>query len=372
MKKNNYKYFQNKKLIIGILISLCIIVSSISIGFGIRHLQMKMNVEQNVYEPYSDVTMLQYSTDHDDYKNLSDYQRWGVKHITAAFMQQDMSGDHENIPYATWGGNIGNDNAKEQYDYINNSIMGYEKSRGKVTISMGGASGTPIWATKNATPENVAADIERIANQYYGKYLSEAHSIDFDIEGTFVSQLDATQILGKACKIVNQSTNVTNHNLNFILTLPVLPTGLTNDGFNTVNVFKENYNKNFRINLMCMDYGDWVANGNEMGQEAINSVTYTAKKVAPIFNVSVKELYSKYLGATPMIGVNDVTTEVFTFSDTEKFSKWARGVNLHSVGIWSLGRDFPSKYTYVSATASSYPKQKEDGEFSKTFLKYLS
>jgi chitinase len=46
------------------------------------------------------------------------------------------------------------------------------------------------------------------------------------------------------------------------------------------------------------------------------------------------------IGITPMIGVNDTTTEVFTLQNATDLVTWAKGqCYVNRLAFWSLGRD---------------------------------
>jgi chitinase len=45
------------------------------------------------------------------------------------------------------------------------------------------------------------------------------------------------------------------------------------------------------------------------------------------------------IGITPMIGRNDVSSEVFTAKDAHELLRFARGRGIGSLSLWSLARD---------------------------------
>jgi hypothetical protein len=45
------------------------------------------------------------------------------------------------------------------------------------------------------------------------------------------------------------------------------------------------------------------------------------------------------VGVTPMIGVNDVTTEVFTTQDAQQLLDFARSKQIGLLAMWSINRD---------------------------------
>ena len=49
------------------------------------------------------------------------------------------------------------------------------------------------------------------------------------------------------------------------------------------------------------------------------------------------------IGVTPMIGVNDVMTEVFTQASASQLATWAKAQSIGTLSMWSIGRDRPNQ-----------------------------
>jgi hypothetical protein len=97
--------------------------------------------------------------------------------------------------------------------------------------------------------------------------------------------------------------------------------------------------KDYFVNLMVMNFGEAV-HGNcvirqgqcDMSASAIQVVQDFAKQYQlPLHRIEV----------TPMIGVNDVQTNVFTVSDAQRLARFVRSSGLGGVHFWSLNRDEP-------------------------------
>lgn len=58
------------------------------------------------------------------------------------------------------------------------------------------------------------------------------------------------------------------------------------------------------------------------------------------------------MGVTPMIGVNDVTSEVFTPADAQLVEDFARSRNLGMLSMWSMARDTPGPLGQVTPVHS--------------------
>jgi hypothetical protein len=94
------------------------------------------------------------------------------------------------------------------------------------------------------------------------------------------------------------------------------------------------------VDIMTMDYGDGAAPnpGGMMGSYAIDAATATDAQVASVLGISDDAAWSK-IAVTPMIGVNDVTDEVFTLADARQLEAFAAGKHLAWLSMWSATRD---------------------------------
>eukprot|EP00731_Ephydatia_muelleri_P015487 Em0008g1207a len=93
------------------------------------------------------------------------------------------------------------------------------------------------------------------------------------------------------------------------------------------------------VNLMAMDYGQtpsqWICvlDDNkmcDMGASAIQAAKNLNKK----YGVPFTEI-----ALTPMIGMNDVTNEIFTIEDMKKVLEFGAKVGLAGLHYWSFDRD---------------------------------
>jgi hypothetical protein len=58
---------------------------------------------------------------------------------------------------------------------------------------------------------------------------------------------------------------------------------------------------------------------------------------------------------TPMIGMNDNTSEVFTVANTDTVVNYAVSNGLAGLHFWSLDRDTPCSSSWASPTCNSVP-----------------
>ena len=73
------------------------------------------------------------------------------------------------------------------------------------------------------------------------------------------------------------------------------------------------------------------------------------------------------VGVTPMLGVNDVATEVFSVADARKLVRFARAKHLGMLGMWALGRDRPCATPTAEASNRCSSVDSPAWAFSRSF-----
>ncbi|MFI2200275.1 carbohydrate binding domain-containing protein [Streptomyces sp. NPDC020192] len=239
-----------------------------------------------------------------------------------------------------WGDTlpIGNDS------YTDPEIARAKSEGASVIISSGGASGEPLaWTC--STQSSIDAGYQALINDY------GVTQLDFDVEGAAVADTGAAARQMQAMKDLKAS----NPDLRFSMTLPVLTSGLTNDG---VNILKAAKNAGIRIdvvNIMAMDY--YAGTGTEMGQGAVDAARAT---LAQMQSVDSGYAYAD-LGITPMIGKND-DGSTFTLADAQTVENFAAQNGVGRLAFWSVNRDQP-----CSGSANSLPTCSEISQNSLAF-----
>jgi chitinase len=233
----------------------------------------------------------------------------------------------------TWGGVSGANFAAENVPQLHAANLNY-------VVSTGGAAGT-FTCTSTAGMESFIA-----------RYASpNLVGIDFDIEGG-QSQSDIQNLVAAAAGAQAQYPN-----LQFSFTLATLAAsdgsygGVNSLGNEVVQAVKGSSLKKYAINLMTMDFGNAsssvcvVTSGScEMAQSAIQAV----KNLEHTYGIPASEI-----AVTPMIGMNDNTTETFTTADVNTLTSYAVSNGLAGLHYWSLDRDTPCSDTYASPTCDS-------------------
>jgi chitodextrinase len=231
----------------------------------------------------------------------------GVPGVTLAFLVDGGC-------TAVWGGGLGNvSNATfPNGTSVRSAIDSLTGAGRRVIISWGGAAGSVLSSCGNA------AQAQAMYQSVYNAYPNISGQ-DFDIEGGVNLAVLAPALAG--LKAANPTKSVS-------LTLPVLPTGLVPAGLAIVNAVHGAGLRPDTINIMAMDYGPANDNGGNMLLSAQQAAQATRAQTGDM------------IGVTPMIGVNDVASEVFTLSNAEAFVSWARGQTyINRLAFWSMSRD---------------------------------
>jgi hypothetical protein len=232
-----------------------------------------------------------------------------------------------------WGGVSGANWAAENVPQLHAANLNYVVSTGGAagTFTCGSTSGMESFIARYASPNLVG--------------------IDFDIEGG-QSQSDIQNLVAAAAGAQAQYPN-----LQFSFTLATLGAsdgsygGVNSLGNEVVQAVLGSGLSNYVINLMTMDYGNAsssvcvVSSGScEMAQSAIQAV----KNLEHTYGIPANKI-----AVTPMIGMNDATSETFTIADVNTLASYATGNGLAGLHFWSLDRDTPCSDTYASPTCNS-------------------
>ncbi|MFI5798925.1 cellulose binding domain-containing protein [Streptomyces sp. NPDC051677] len=267
----------------------------------------------------------------------------GVKEYTLAFVT-DGGGCTPK-----WGGvtDLGSDGVAAQ-------IGALRAKGGDVRVSFGGASGAELATTCSSADALATA---------YGKAVDrfELTKVDFDVEGGALPNTAANTRRAQAIAKLQQQ----HPGLDVSFTLPVMPEGLTQDGVSLLSNAKANGVKAATVNVMAMDYGP--AYSGDMGTYAEQAATATQAQVKSVFGLSGSAAW-KAVAVTPMIGVNDVTSEVFKVEDASQLVAFAKSKGLGRLSMWSATRDKQcpgGAKNYADATCSSILQA--DSAFSKAF-----
>ncbi|MFJ9560533.1 cellulose binding domain-containing protein [Streptomyces fuscichromogenes] len=196
---------------------------------------------------------------------------------------------------------------------------------GDVRVSFGGASGSEL-ATTCSSADALATAYGKVVDAY------KLTKVDFDVEGGALPNTTANTNRAKAIAKLQAS----HPNLDVSFTLPVMPEGLTQDGVNLLAGARSNGVRISAVNIMAMDYGP--AYSGDMGTYAIQAATATQAQIKSVLGLSDSAAW-KTVAVTPMIGVNDVSSEVFKVDDATQLVDFARSKGIRWLSMWSATRD---------------------------------
>ena len=270
-----------------------------------------------VFAPYIDLGLTA------SWQLLTIQQQSGIKVFTLGF----VVGNGGCTP--TWGGvgaTVANDTLPNGTTILS-LVQGVRAAGGDVIISFGGASGTEL-ALGCTTVSSLQAAYQSVLNKY-SVNSSTPVRLDFDIEGGAITDQASVNRRNQALVGLKNA----NPNLVISYTLPVLPTGLVASGVNMLNSIKASGLNVNVINIMAMDYGSANDNGGQMGLSATQAATNTRNQV-------LAAGLTASIGVTPMIGINDVNTEIFQLSDATMLLNFANANSYISrLSMWSVSRD---------------------------------
>ncbi|MFD0379630.1 cellulose binding domain-containing protein [Streptomyces sp. NPDC127112] len=231
-------------------------------------------------------------------------------------------------------------------DKVAGQIGALRARGGDVRVSFGGAAGREL-ALNCASADELAAAYGKVVDQY------RLTKVDFDIEGGALSDTAANTRRAQAISRLQKS----HPGLDVAFTLPVMPEGLTQPGVALLADARRSGVRIDSVNIMAMDYGP--AYGGDMGQYAIQAATATQAQLKSVLGLTDQAAW-KALAVTPMIGVNDVASEVFSVSDATQLVEFASAKGIGRLAMWSAARDRQcpaGALDHADATCSSVLQQ---------------
>jgi hypothetical protein len=206
-------------------------------------------------------------------------------------------------------------------------------------VSTGGQAGVFTCSTQ--------AGMQSFISTYLS---SQMVGVDYDIEGGQTAA-DIDNLVAQTAWAETQYPN-----LRFSFTLATLAAsdgsygGLNTLGDSVVKAIQAAHLPRYTINLMVMDYGTTsaancvVVNGTcEMGQSAIQAV----QNLEHTYGIPASQIE-----LTPMIGVNDSSSEIVSLTDVDTITGYALAQGLVGLHFWSLDRDTPCPSPSSTALAT--------------------
>ena len=241
---------------------------------------------------------------------------------------------------SSWGGAYTLAAANQQLA-VGARIAQLQQEGEQAIVSFGGQANTSL---------DVACTSATALTSAYQSVISAYHltTIDLDIEGAALDNSAATERRAQAIAALERS----DPRLKVWLTLPVEPSGLQDNALSAISAMLREHVSLAGVNVMTMDFTTPPAAGRTMAQLAQDALTATHGQLATVYpqygvKLSSQQIWQR-LGATVMIGQNNIQQEVFTTADARTLAGFAGANHLGRISMWSVNRD--------SQCGSSFPE----------------
>lgn len=256
--------------------------------------------------------------------------------------------DPKNPCRPSWGGAYTLDGAGSLLE-LDRRIAQLRQAGGDITLSLGGLNNSEL-AVACTDDTRLASAYRQLVKRY------DVRTLDLDIEGTAVADQASLQRRVAAVAAVQQERADAGKPLAVWLTLPVSPSGLTDDGVAVVRGMLEGGVQLRGVNVMTMDFNNGEARPDMLALST-SALNGTHKQLSDLYlrlgrKLTSPQVWSR-IGATPMIGQNDIDAERFTLDDAEGLARFAVDHGLGRVSMWSINRDAPCRGTFANVVVHS-------------------
>jgi chitinase len=302
-----------------------------AIGFGVWQFASKETPAASaksdavpVYSPYVDVT------------NTPTYpfQLPSSNPVSSVYLSFIVS-DKDEACTPSWGTFYTLDSAEQGLD-LDARTAQLRSQGGSVMVSYGGQANTEL-AVDCTDPTKLQQAYLEPVQRYHAK------AIDLDIEGANLADTAANARRATAIAAVQKQLAAEKKPLKVWMTLPVASSGLTAEGIAAVQAMLKAGVKVAGVNAMAMDFGPGEGAAQDMIGTIERSLVATQAQVQTLWRAaglpSSASAAWGHIGVTPMLGVNDVTSERFTIKDAHELAEFVNKRGIPRVSAWSLNRD---------------------------------
>ncbi|MFA9262537.1 MAG: chitinase, partial [Undibacterium sp.] len=279
---------------------------------------------------------------------LYDFEQLGST-ATSDIVLSFIVADRNDPCVPTWGTYYTLDKAAAALD-LDRRIARLEQQGGRIAIAFGGALNSELALA--------CQDQDALFDAYHS-VIERYHidTIDLDLENQNLKDTEAGSRRASVIARLQAEYRNTGKNLAVWLTLPVSPSGLTQEGTDSIAQMLSSGVDLAGVNLMTMDYGAGRAEGQTMLDASQKALIETHRQLGVLYqragiNLNSVSLWRK-VGATPMIGQNDFPDEVFTAEDAQAFNEFSRLQGIGRMSMWSANRDIPCGENYVDTKVVS-------------------
>ncbi|MEE1759198.1 MULTISPECIES: chitinase [unclassified Streptomyces] len=236
---------------------------------------------------------------------------------------------------------------------VKSRISALTDTGASVRVSFGGASGTELARACDSSSELAEA---------YGAALDAAGSTaaDFDVEGDALEDSDSVDLRSEAIALLQKDRP----ELSVSFTLPVMPSGLDDDGVALLDSANDHGVQVSTVNIMTMNYAS--SYDGDMGDYAERAAEATHEQLMDVFGTSESTAWGA-LALTSMLGVNDVDNETFTLEDAAQVREFAEGKGVAWVSMWATFRDRECGDGANDELVDCSGVDQEDGAFGEVF-----
>ena len=308
-----------------------LVVVLCALGFGVWQLLSKETPAASaksdavpVYSPYVDVTNTP----------IYPFQLPSSNPVSSVYLAFVVS-DAEEPCTPSWGNFYTLDSAGQALD-LDARTAQLRSQGGSVMISYGGQANTELAVDCTDPAQLQQAYLEPIQRYH-------AQAIDLDIEGASLADKAANARRATAIAAVQKQLAGEKKPLKVWMTLPVSSHGLTAEGIAAVQAMLKKGVTLAGVNAMTMDFGPGEGASHDMLGTIERSLDATQAQVQSLWRgaglASGAGAAWGHVGVTPMLGVNDVTSERFTTKDARGLAKFVKERGIPRVSAWSLNRD---------------------------------
>jgi cellulose synthase/poly-beta-1,6-N-acetylglucosamine synthase-like glycosyltransferase/chitodextrinase len=290
------------------------------VGLKTRLLAPATVVHQTWFAPYVDVTL---TPTYQFQSTSADPARQSVLGFVVAASKSDCT--------PSWGGAY-TLTAADQQLAVGARIAQLQQEGEQAIVSFGGQANTSLDVACG-TAAGLTSAYQSVISAY------DLTTIDLDIEGAALDDYAAGQRRAQAIAALEKA----DPKLSVWLTLPVEPSGLQDNALSVIASMLRDRVSIAGVNVMTMDFTTPPGTGSTMGQLAEKALRATAGQLATLYpeygiHLRSPQIWQR-LGATVMIGQNDVQGENFTVNDAQALVGFASRNHLGRLSMWSINRD---------------------------------
>lgn len=305
---------------------LVLVIVLAGIGFGVWRLVVHdsssaaVRSVAPVYAPYLDVTQTP----------IYPFQLPSANPVSSVYLAFIVSARSQPCT-PTWGTYYTLDGAEQSLDLDARSAE-VRAQGGSVMVSFGGQANSELAVGCTGPSRLIDAYLAPIERYH-------ASTVDFDLEGATLADTAADARRASAVAALQHRIP----RLRVWLTLPVSDTGLTVAGMAAVRAMLSAHVALAGVNAMTMDFGPDEGAAHHMLATVERALQATHDQVRSLWaaaglRVSPASAWS-HVGATVMLGVNDVAGQRFTVADARGLAAFVARHGIARVSAWSLNRD---------------------------------